>query len=430
MVIGDCFVCHGTQSLEAHLSALVDSEDLGSVDNLSGRFAVLILDTNGLRIVQDAFGARTVCFDVTPGPIVAASHSALLAFAIRSKIGPAQAKFTKMSEYRNRTVKFLPGRISMFEGIVFLTPNHVLNANDRSVKRFWPRKPVSATTPDDLRRVTVEYFERFSAYFETAGLKAVVGLSGGKDCQVSIAGLNRRGVISDLVTWLEPFLDPKELPSVERRLGYLAIRHRFVDLKQIKPEDDVKIHRASEVAGGFGRSASKLTVAMRVFAGRDHVHIRGYGGEIIRGFYTAFRHKRELLNALKTTTSKPIVKRDASVLFAEIFLAQLQIKKNTAVSEEYKAIVGNYFKDFTQSGSYEASDVLGYDLSDLYYWEHRMAIWGAQMLNEMDPAVYNMVAMNSRKLFEVGFGLPAPYRFGPDLMLDMCRAMDSELATL
>ena len=29
----------------------------------------------------------------------------------------------------------------------------------------------------------------------------------------------------------------------------------------------------------------------------------------------------------------------------------------------------------------------GFDLNDIFYWEHRMGMWGSAVHNEMDPAV-------------------------------------------
>ena len=77
-----------------------------------------------------------------------------------------------------------------------------------------------------------------------------------------------------------------------------------------------------------------------------------------------------------------------------------------------------------------ASRAFGYEPSDLFYWEHRMGMWGACMLNEMDPAMPSLVGFGPRRLYAAAFGLPDTERFGKELQARLLERDDPELYRL
>ena len=59
-----------------------------------------------------------------------------------------------------------------------------------------------------------------------------------------------------------------------------------------------------------------------------------------------------------------------------------------------------------------------------------MGAWGANMLNEMDPAMYSITGLNSRPLYEAAFGLPEKERLGAKLMLDITALYDKTFSEI
>jgi hypothetical protein len=57
-----------------------------------------------------------------------------------------------------------------------------------------------------------------------------------------------------------------------------------------------------------------------------------------------------------------------------------------------------------------------------------MGMWGASMLNEMDPAIYSMVGLNDRGLYRIAFGMPPQQRFTKQLLHSVARHFEPRLA--
>jgi hypothetical protein len=72
----------------------------------------------------------------------------------------------------------------------------------------------------------------------------------------------------------------------------------------------------------------------------------------------------------------------------------------------------------------------GFDLNDVFYWEHRMGMWGAAMHNEMDPVMLSMTGFNSREVYEAGFGMDSGKRLTKTLLLEVIRRYDEPMAEI
>lgn len=67
----------------------------------------------------------------------------------------------------------------------------------------------------------------------------------------------------------------------------------------------------------------------------------------------------------------------------------------------------NAFERFIEVAGWDMGALFDYDLSGLFYWEHRMGIWGASALSESDMAFRSMPGYNNRELFRTFMGLPS-----------------------
>lgn len=393
--------------------AVADGSDLAlhdTLDLLSGRF-VLITSHGGGRIYHDAVGSRTVFYRLSQPPCIA-SHSGLIAELFGATIDPLAEAIRQEPEYLSRGVTYLPGDLSVHDGVRALAPNNYYDIASGRPVRYWPRAPRVNTTLDQFHARADVYFNSFAAYLSNR-LTPVLGVTPGIDSRTIIAAFRHHNLPMKYVTWKGVALPEEDLPVAERMASYLQGEHSFLP-HEAQKEGETFDH-ASDLARknvGHFRGGSRTTAYMyQTFEGqRDLVFVRGYGAEIIRGFYNTSRRPMEETSIAELT---------------RLYNSGLNIK---ALSERYLKLVSEAVSQFMSHANYEGLDKFGYDINDLYYWESRMGMWGASMHNEMDPAMLSMTGFNDRRLFENAFGLEPSERLTDNILLDLTRRHDEGLA--
>jgi hypothetical protein len=417
LLIGHAFAVGGKRSaqdlLETAIAAGSDSVLHETLDILSGRFT-LITSQGGGRVYHDAFGSRTVFYRLGKPPCIA-SHDGLIAGLFGAAGDPLAEALRREPEYVSRGVTYLPGDLSVHDGIRALAPNNFYDISAGRPVRYWPRVLRQNTTLDQFYSYADTYFSSFAASLLSNHITPVLGVTPGVDSRAIVAAFRHNSLPAKYVTWSDYALPEQDMPIVERIVSYLGGQHTFLRAKA--QADDETFRSISELAGrnvGHFRGRSRLTAHMhRVFGGkRDLVFIRGYGGEIIRGFYNITKRPIEALSV------------------AELVRAYNSGLKVKHPSERYIKLVSEAVEQFMLRANYEGLAEFGYDLNDLYYWESRMGMWGSSMHNEMDAAMLSMTGFNSRRLFESAFGLKRSERLTKGILLDMTRRYDEGLAMI
>jgi hypothetical protein len=215
------------------------------------------------------------------------------------------------------------------------------------------------------------------------------------------------------VTWTDYNFPKRDLPVTKAVAACLNGKHVF--LRGGKPRHEEELVRVSQAAAlntGHFRGNSLLAANMRrKFPEKNSVFVRGYGGEILRGFYNSHRRPIE------------------AVTVSELVRAYNSSLKG-APSTRYLNLVSEAVEQFMLRAGYEGLDQTGFDINDIYYWEQRMGMWGSAMQNQMDSAMLSMVGFNSRALYESAFGLRPQERFTKDLQMDLTRRYDPQLSTI
>ena len=365
-------------------------------DQLSGRFALLAVTSEGTRVLHDPFGARSLFYRSAGSPAIA-SHSELLALAFEHATDALVAELRGLPEYSARGVAYLPGDWTVFSGIYGLTPNNYLDLERGTTVRYWPRQRRVETSFEDFFSHLEGYLAAFVPYVGDHHTP-VLGLSGGIDSRALIAAFRAHGPPVKLVTWIGNYIDDYELPVVEQITDYLAADHRYVNVRDNM--DDPTFRAVKAIASrnvGRYRGHARLTAHMdRAFHEvPDAAFVRGYGGEILRGFYDMSRRTRS-----KAGIGAPELFR--------MFNSGLRIRPR----ERYTEIGHLAFEQFVERAHYDSALAgFGYEISDIFYWEHRMGMWGSVMHNEMDAAMWSVTGYNSRPLYECAFGLERGRRF-------------------
>lgn len=406
-VLGEIYAAHGPVSVEPLIERIAENGDVEALDMLGGRFAIVASGPDGCRVYHDAFGSRSVYYRVGEC-FAASSHSSLLALVFGEELDEAAVAYRDSPEYSQRGTSYLPGDRTMYAGIYALIPNSYYDVEAQRTVRYWPRAPANRGSVSAFNGVCDEYFSRTSEFLEER-YTALLGLTGGVDARSLIAGLRRGGTKGSFFTWKGGRVVDEELPLIEEIARHVGWPHAFVDIGRRTPEAlEPSLRRVTALAVGYSRGPSALTANMSRIVQPSDVFLRGYGGEIIRGFYN--RHNRT------------IEARSPEEL-ASIYLT----RRVTDPDRGFLAFAVTAFEGFIERANFSA-EFFGRDPLDIFYWEHRMGTWGSVMLNEMDPVVYSMAGLNSRMLYDAAFSIPADERLGTRLLLDLVARYDIRLA--
>lgn len=354
-----------------------------ALDGAFGRFVVVDGDT----VYNDAFGSRSVFY--RDG--VFASHAALISHALGVGRSRPVRRILDSAAYQKKTVRYLPGDLTVYDGVHALIPNHRLTP--QGLRRYWPRAPLAATTREAVVGAATDHLRALADALRDRPV--AFGLTGGADTRAVAAAFDGR---FSAVTWTWGYIDREELPIVDALVRLFSVPHRYLEPSRGTP-CDICLRNA----GNF-RKPPRIPALMADALSADTVFIRGYGGEIIRGFY------------------QTVMKTPMSALTPDEML-----RLYGRGDGEYGRLCLKAFEGMMSRGDYADPMLATYDPNDIFYWEHRMGMWGSAMLNEMDAAVLSLVGFNSRPLFTAAFGLDAEERFTKELLSSVSEKLDPRL---
>ncbi|MFN4230728.1 hypothetical protein [Parvibaculum sp.] len=377
LILGDAF------AIERNLEETLAKRDW---DNLSGRY-VAITRGDEPYLQQDPFGSRSVFY--REGALALSSHAELLGRSFGDRTNAAAKQLLDTREYKSRTVKYLPGDITMYDGVFGLAPNHRYYFRNQKVKRYWPLSERKITLYSEAEEAAVKYLSALASNVDLP----ILSVTGGIDCRLLLAGFLASKAPFRAVTWEGNWIEKNELPIVQKICGRFSLNHVWMP-QQASADDPIAL-LSKRNSGGF-RGPSRLSADMARNFSRG-TFIRGYGGEIMRGFYNLRQ------NEMSGVTPE--------------YLARLYNSSGKTKLDEcsaYGRCAIGAFEGFIDRADY--SDMRGYDVRDIFYWEHRMGMWGAAMLNEMDAAVYSISGLNSREMFAKALGMPPGERLNKEFL--------------
>lgn len=413
--LGDIFVAHGYKTISENLKLFIEKDNYDFIDNLSGRFAILVFDKKINRfekILNDPFGSRSLFYCSYETEIVA-SHSSLLAEVLQYKRNETAIAFIKTPDFRSINTKFLPADLTMYDGVYGVPANHYYSFENNNVVRFWPRAHIQPTDIDTLIKVSYEYFNNYVNYFLSAGLRPIFGLTAGVDSRLLIAVWKNRNLKFKCLTWTKG-LSAEDYDIINKIKNHIRQDCYLLDTKKTTQNDYFEaLKESGYINRGAFMSPANITAQTAEFIDENEVFVRGLGGEILRGMFN--KSRRDKNNIIDNFTY--------AIKLFEMFKIDNP---------------GHYFSDYLHAAYAGYFDRLrlnsvvlyNYDFGDLIYWEQRMSMWCSSLLNEGDPAVKNFAGINSRKMYETAYGLPATERFRRELLLKITAIYDIALSNM
>jgi hypothetical protein len=400
------------------LFAACPADDLDALcdrlDDVAGRFALVVFSPDRFQVFHDPAGSRSVFF--SPGVAAASSHAGLLAAAIGAGLSAEIADYMKHPLYANkRGARYLPGLQTIYSGLLYMPPNLYFKSADRMIHRHWPRRDPTPATVEQFQSYMRESVSSLYRYVKQS-YRPLLGFTGGADCRTALAIFRLIDHDIETATWHMKGLDPGEKELVDKLVEHMSLEHIYF-------EESAKADEVSAIARhncGSHMKQSTLASAMYDLYGdrTDLVLLRGLGAAVVRVFYA------DRLWPMRFASADEM---------ARVYLTPAKVGNSTlnpASDRAYTALTAQYFAKLTELCHYDEIDFKKYDINDVFYLEHRLGSWGANCNNETDTALFSMITFNSRRLYEIAWSLPLEERKKKSLFMDVIRSIDPGAAAI
>jgi hypothetical protein len=417
---------------------------------LSGRFLAMQIRSGMMRIFADACGLRSLFWTVSGGRFHAASQPALLGCAVPLEPSEARDQYLKSEYIRIKPGHYHPAGVSLFEDVHQMVPNHYLEvrfpergAGDKKPARRAPQGAIPAddatqgeslgeshvATNDDKHDDTLDGISsggikivtfqpdrvRHRRYYPTRPLREhsfeeglaiftellrgsldaasrryplALALSAGVDSRTMLAaaghflenGLAYSLIYRDLTEESPDIRLPVKLASL------LDFKHLVIDARVEPPQKFLKLYNAN-VDIPHTRHWGPPAAAMIANLPGNWLTVKGDGAEIVRRYYYRYtRHPRidshrHFVKMVKGWEGIPFIDK--------------------ALSQWY-------------DGVRPAAEKTGYQLLDLFYWEHEMGGWMARNQLEWDIAQEVFTPFGNRELLEAALEVDDRWRRLPE----------------
>jgi len=372
---------------------------LDCIDHLCGRFILIYHHGGRTKLMTDAFGTRSAFYSLEE-PVLIASHCRIISSYMQSLDPRCIVAIKCGDKWQIDPSHGYPGNLTPFEGVYILTPNTLINIEERNIQRFYPRRelPVGKLS-DVVEEVSLILKRQLELLRGSHDL--VISLSAGLDTRTTLAAA--RDIAKDVLFFT--YGDAKYIDSTPRELASPQMRewHRLtletdlivatemaqaLELRHIRLADAAACHEDFE---GFNQildcntyhsHARRLAKAYLEQLPPNALHIRSNVSDIGKAFYRTKGFEELPLTAEKMAQ------------------AWKRMGDNELVAEAFQE-----FADLAQF-----TNILNYDPYDMFYWEHRDGTWLTCVLLESDVAFDTFELFNCRILAEKVLSVPVDQR--------------------
>jgi len=369
-------------------SALLDDEQkfYESIDWLAGRWILVFKRPNSQKVEIMGDATHAIKINYNEETLDCSSNIFLLS-KLRNDDEPLYR--SDFREHRELWQTGVIGNLSPLSGVKVLTPNHLLDLSNGKISRFFPRESLSEM---DVLTVTQEICRLAKIQTELLSNKFSIfnSLTAGMDSRCSLALSFDRADDHRYFTYFRhdtPPVDNLIANEISTKLGlkhYALIcgkANDFNAVNRIKNSGVIRVARDDEFIkkirewDWYGH-LSDVVVAYRemlAFVRENEgmnlppVHIRSNLYEIGRAFWAKNGPCTAESNILKRARPRWLVfEKEFSQFYVE-----------TELNRE---------------------SCFGYDLLDIFYWEHRCGTWINEVMQGTDFAFSTLSYMNCRKI--------------------------------
>lgn len=374
------------------------------LDDLAGSFVVLVFEENqGVSVFTDACGTYSVFYTDSTSDLCISSHPRLISKYIGKDVSDFQKYWSHHPAFSSGG-KYYPGNLTEFDSVLQLTPNTYISSIERLPVRYFPREPLATNLSYD------EIVEFISTSLKAqlknliSRFKVSMSLSGGLDSRISLAA--SKEIKNEIEYFTYSIRGNKYLKTDMEIAKKLAEELEFSHTEiRVKTGDVIsqRVKQQRELDSPGNGANNDLTQAYFDEFGShpDRVHIRSNLMEIARGYYLANPANRR--NAYTP--------RKISGLF------------RGKTRDELSPIFDKFLRD-TQ---FYKTAGKKYHYSDLFYWEHRMGVFVANVVKRERPIHETLMLFNNRKILNAALTLDIEDRISAKLFYDLCEVMWPEV---
>ena len=397
---------------EKLLGALVHGEEmfLRALDYLAGRHVIVYREGLGIppKIVNDACAMLKVNYN-------AENHLISSNFHLIEVLDEGASLRPEFVHERKLWQTGALGNLSPLEHTKILTPNHILNTKTFRTLRFYPRDTLPTT--DNISDLADEFIllARAQASMLGSRRRLVRGLTAGMDSRASLALIrNQNDVFFTYYTRPVERADALIAGQIADRLSLdhfiLASEEQFdatVALggtsKVIPVSIDKKLVRRVKAWSWYKHRASLISAYAQSLLPNipgKTLHIRSNLNEIGRAFWGKNGPCHERGDVLPR--AKPLWHKFAK----------------------------DHFTRFFDETEFTAEKLYGYDMLDMFYWEHRCGTWISEVLQETDFAFDTHAFINCRRMLEISLSAPFLSRRAGSLFTEIFKRGAPELSDI
>lgn len=376
-----------------NLSSKHDEELLlDYIERLSGRFVVFIISDSSVRVFNDPIGALSVFWHrADDGQYLYSSHDALISSSVGGLSSDNIRWVISHPEYKSPQGKAIPATLTPHDGVFQLSPNCFIleQKGVLSHRRFFPRKSCPNMGVEEACSVIVQELQRQVRLWLQANEINFLGLTAGDDSaatlSIGLEDFQKNQTYALTYHFFEKNLDStlKDLHAANRRANLSQLRHLIIDLISVENTDVADRNLYSVTFKNWARFPGQALSFYRNVPYNSTFFI-SLGAEIGTAFYTD---------------------RKDDPLAPETLAKRFTYSKFSSDARLIKE-----FSDYIDYVEFKSAMNKGYDLYDLFYWEHRLGKWASLMFSELDLSTEVALPMNSRKFINALLSIPYKQR--------------------
>lgn len=376
---------------------LADISNFISIDDVSkklyglvGRFILIIKKDNQYTFFNDACGLKLLFYTKYNEELYAASQPLLLRLVCDIQESSNHQEYYRSTYVKDNIEHYIPSGTSLYENVHHLVPNHYLSTSNLEQKRYWPVKQLQK---ESLRNSVDDFSNLLKNTMLAANkkFKLALPLTAGWDSRMVLSGC--KSIHRDLWCYTLQYRDltikSNDLRIPSKIATTLGLQYEIIDCRKSLNNKFVQVYMNNTDIPHLN-DWGKIANGMFEKYPSDRIAVKGVCSEIGRCYYPRNKKHRRI------NSSEDLL--DLEYQWNNISFIQ---KRMLEWFDEVKNEKVNF----------------GYNIYDLFFWEHRMGSWQAQSQLEWDIVQDAFTPFNNREILDIMLRIDPLHRSEPDFEL-------------
>lgn len=359
----------------------------GYIDQLGGRYVILLLAKDCERLYLDAGGTLGVVYN----PSRNTAGSTVTALVCHDPEHPIFAK--PLGGFPdNRPNQFYPAGTTVTPEIRRLLPNHYLDLKSWKPVRHYPINGLPPIDESNVELVAAHLVQNIEAVVDHMP-RVYMPLTAGRDSRTLLAcarqWLNKLHFVTfDYSPWRNERSDKVDLVAAKSIARRLNLKHQIIPVRDVSKEAALDYLQRIGFAGGAGKSRD-FHASCRDHLSMNAAWITGFNGGVGKCFYGRAGD------------------RDGDSM------TPLDLVRRMNLPEHFEGALRGWMRGLPEM---PLSTML-----DLAYLEHRCGCWAGPHIYGAAPFSIVMTPFNHRMIYDTMLRLPLEYRRNKLLFRDIVR---------